>query len=148
MKKILKKVLFITDNYDDWNWKWFKKDFSNGNYYYNEESNWIKFKCDILKKLEQAKNIKKGVYDIILIDYGIIGDIRYNTAEELNKRIKIIEDLYKKCEYLILQGIMAKYYIENDIKNYMNKFKILKKLKIVSFGRDDLLYDLYHIIRK
>ena len=135
MKKVLKKCLFISDNWDmdKISWKVFKECFDGGYYYAHEEDNWLKFKSHILRRLEQAKDIKKDEYDIILIDYGIIGDIKYNTKEELEKRIKIIEDLYKKCEYLLLQGVMAKYYIENDIKNYMNRFKILKRLNIVSF---------------
>ena len=146
--KIKKRVLFITDNYSEHSWKTFKKLFKNGNYYYDIKSNWLKFDCEMIKDLEQARGIKKGEYDIILIDYGIIGDVKYDTEKEIGNRIKIIEALYKKCAYLLLQGVLAKYYIENDINGYMDRFDILKKLKIVSFGTEDLIYDLYQIIKK
>ena len=146
--KTNKKILFISDNFSESSWKYFSKAFSNGNYFYSEEDNWLSFTPSLMENLKKVKEIKKEEFEIILIDYSLLGDIKYNTRRELINNIKLVEELYFKCDYLFLQGMMAKHYVNHDRKNFLSGAEIIQKLGIVSFNREDLLYDLYQLIPK
>jgi oligoribonuclease (3'-5' exoribonuclease) len=80
-----------------------------------------------------VNNIKK--YDYIIIDYGLIGNIKFSKKDIPNNINKIIL-LKNKCKEIILTGAMNKMLIENDIQflsKEMNEFNKLKKFRIINW---------------
>ena len=139
MKKVLKKVLFISDDFDSMIMDRFlitKKFVEPGNIYYSKESNWLKFKIDLIKSFQDIKKKKIKDYDCILIDYGLLGDKKEN--------IKIITDIHnKQIPIGWCGGLSARY--NDDAKDMFPKLKFLHNLPSSSTGHEEILFILYEI---
>ncbi len=78
MKKVLKKILFFTDDFDQ---EMLDMSCSDGDFFYNDESNWCRFKIEKITSFKEVDRRKK--YDVVLIDFGLLGN-REKQGEEEN----------------------------------------------------------------
>ncbi len=131
-----KKILFITDDFDKISWQSKKKLCEPGNIYYNEKTNYLKFKFDKIDSFENLDKRKK--YDAILIDYGLIGDKKEN--------IEILQLLYsKEIPLAWVGGLGGSLHYNKDAKLMFPKQKFLHNLYSSSTGHEEILFLLYGI---
>ena len=136
MKKVLKTVLFISDDFgDEEDWKDAKDDCEPGNYFYGKENNWLKFKFDIVKSFE---NITSTDYDAIMIDYGLVG------GEE---NMKFLSQLYRKGKPMAWIGGMPRCYLVDDFEKLFPNYPFASALHVGGIGTDDVLWILYDLFK-
>jgi hypothetical protein len=139
--KVLKKILFITDDWNEFNFKCKRKLCEKGNYFYNKESNWLRFKFFLRKDFVE---LQKREYDAVLIDYGLI-DNKYRLINS-KPVISFLQDYYMegiKLAWVGGLGGLDKYNMSAQIDFPQNSF--LHKLPTSSTGHEDILYLLYRI---
>lgn len=137
MVKQSKRILFITDDFDNNAWQIRKKLCESGNIFYDSKSNYLKFKFDKVKTFEEIDNRKR--YDVILIDYGIIGD--------KEKNIEFLESFWLKGILLAwVGGLGGSNRYNEDAKVMFPKQTFLHNLPSSNTGHEGillLLYDLF-----
>jgi len=134
MNKKLLKILYISDDFSDSSWKMYKENIFEGDYFYSEESNTHNFDAELVKTISDGLiKTKSNKYDFVLVDYGLIGNERKEFRKLINK------------EFVILTGALDRHYIKNDLENSPYDYP---ELDIVSFNSDEVIGDLYHILRK
>lgn len=139
MKKQLKKILFVTDDFGNHAWKIRKELTEPGNVYYGRKSNWLKFKFDKVKSFDKIDHRKK--YDAVLIDYGLIGDKKDN--------ITFLQKLYAKDIPLAWVGGLGgcgRY--NEDAKKMFPRHRFIHNLPSSTTGHEDMLFLLYDIFNK
>jgi len=141
MKKVLKKILIISDDYDMdsrlGHGHSIIKAVEPGNYYYsNTNANNLKFKLDII---ESWHNLKVAKYDAILVDYGFVG------GDDEEKAIEVLQDIAIKKIPLAWCGAMAGRYRE-DVKKLFPKLRFLHDLPFCGIGSDEILNLLYRLL--
>ena len=134
MEKITKRLLFISDDFNKYSWKGYYEILKDGEYYFEGNSNWLLFKCDIVTTIKEGLELRKQrEYDLVLIDYGLVGN-------ELKDFKKICEK-----EFVVYTGALDKHYIMNDIERSPYN---LPQLEFMRFGVNDLKSDLYGLFNK
>lgn len=146
MKRVLKKILFISDDFTSClcNRKSVESRLrmrvGPGNRYYKEcKANWLKFNIDLIESFDGCKLTG---YDAILVDYGLID----NT--ENMKKLKSA----KLGGTLIawvggLGGSMGDWY-NKDAKKMFPTFKSLHNLDNSDIDDDNMLSLLYRLFEK
>lgn len=135
MKKTVKNVLIISDDFED---NPIALAIEDGNYYSHKEDNIYKFNV-ILVESFNTPIYKK--YDAVLVDYGFIGE---NGQEKM--AIKKLQEVTRKKIPLAWVGGLPGHYNE-DCKKIFPKLKFLHNLQASSTGADDIKYLLYNLIK-
>ncbi len=131
--KIKKKVLIISDDFDEDSFSTFKELVDEGNYYYAEESNYFSFDVEHVEDFEDIRDtlfLRK--YDAYLIDYGIVGDDKDN--------LEMIKQMTNGI--VIWCGGLNGHYNE-DIKRLFPDRKYMHDLPECSIGAKDVILALY-----
>jgi hypothetical protein len=139
MKKKLKTVLFITDNWDESNFECVKYLCEPGNIYYNEESNHFKFDFSFVKKFSQVPDKN---FDVVLVDYGIMRSERCST--------RVLEKFYERGSVILWSGgfgdVKDKY--NDDAQKQFPEEKFLHHLQSCTTGHEEILFALYQALSK
>ena len=133
MKKIKKKVLWITDNWDEEDQESQKEDFLAGEFFYNSKANIFSFELEFMNELKYPS----GKYDAILIDYGL-----YDNTE---KNYRVLKRILKKGCLVFWGSAFNREIIEQDLKKIRPE---LTCIRFVGIRTDDILYTLYCFLRK
>lgn len=133
-KKILVKLLYISDDFNESSWKMYRENLFDGDYFSSEESNTHNFDAELVVSIgEGLIKTKNQKYDFVLVDYGLIGNERKEFRKLINQEI------------VILTGALDRHYIKYDLENSPYDYP---EFDIVSFNSDEIIGDLYHILRK
>ena len=149
MRKLSKKLLFWTDDFDKYAWEFRKKKIEKGNYYYDKNSNYLKFECDIIPHIRYLDNRKR--YDAVLIDYGLLDTIKSGdgdsekSVKELN--IEFLQDCFTRGIKLAFVGGLCGKYCE-DAKRVFPKLRFLHNIPESSTRTEEILYLLYNLFEK
>ncbi len=134
MKKILLKLLLISDDFNDSSWKLYRENLFEGDYFSSEEDNTHNFDTELVTSISDGLiKIKYHKYDFVLVDYGLIGSERKEFRKLINKEI------------VFLTGALDRHYIKHDLETSSYDYP---EFDIVSFYSDEIIGDLYHILRK
>lgn len=144
VKKITKKILFISDDFEGFvdygkitAEQHLRDKISHGEYY-SFDNNYLKFDVDLAEKFSEV-TIKK--YDAVLVDYGLIGNKHTENA------IEILMDLHNTGAKLAWCGAMSECY-SKDARKIFPKRKFLHNLPACSICGDDILWLLYCLFPK
>jgi len=137
--KIPKKILFISDDFDNDHFEIIKSDLKKGNYFSSEYSNYFSFECDLIKNFDDFKE-EHYSYDAYLVDYGILGDS--------DKSIEIMKNLTDNICILVAWcgGLSRKY--NNDAKIMFPKETRLHNLPSCDTSCDEMKYMMYRNLRE
>ena len=142
-KKMKKKILIISDDYrtgyDDMDPFEYVKE---GNYYYDDESNYLGFEVDLIETFKDFKSCDG--YDAVLIDYGLVGEGAVGGGEEALKKL---QQMYVSGTKMAWCCAMAGY-VRDDIKKVYPKMRFLHALPCCSIGSDEILWMLYHLFER
>ena len=105
----IKRILYITDDYSGSSWE-SHKDCHNQGGSIGEYYNFVYNKRDSLKK--SINILKKKQYDLVLIDYGLIGD-----------EWDLVREFWNKYN-IMLTGFMPESTIKDDAKEHLPDIKI------------------------
>lgn len=133
--KIKKKILIISDDFDEHSFSTFKELVDEGNYFYGEESNCLSFDVQHVEDFEDIRDtpfLRK--YDAYLIDYGIVGDDEDN--------LEMIKKMTDNFGIVIWCGGLNGHYNE-DVKRLFPNRKYLYDLPECSIGAKDVIFALY-----
>lgn len=134
-EKVLKQILFITDDFSQTDFEFKCSCCEHGIYFYNAENNWLKFKFEMADSFARFVSFD---YDAILIDYGLLGD----DANSIDKLFKA----HEKHIPLAWVGGLGGWY-NTDVKRMFPKLKFLHNLPETGVSSDDILYLLYGIFK-
>lgn len=134
MNKTKKKILFISDDFGESSWDLTKEFCEHGDYFYSAESNWLEFEFHLIEDFDKLTHER---YDAILVDYGLINDV---------KNVRVLERLYKDGIPIAWVGGLDSWYNE-DAKEQFPDFPLLHNLPTSCTGCDDILVLLYEIFR-
>jgi len=132
MNKTTKKVLFITDDYDSKNEM--IRQISSGDYFFHEEYNYLSFD---LKIIEKITNYDGGIYDAVLIDYGLVND-----------RLDILNLIYRTGAKMAWVGGLGCNYYNDDIKKRHTNIEHLILPTSEGISVDNVLEILYILFDK
>jgi len=139
MKKQLKNILFISDDFSDNSFTILKEVCETGNFYYHQKNNCFKFKFTLITDF----SIPNNKFHAVLIDYGIVGNHLQANYDALQK----LERLYQKGIVLIWCGGLHR--ISNDdAKEQFPNHEFIHNLKHCGLCRDDVLLCLYESLKK
>jgi hypothetical protein len=135
MKKQLKNILFISDDFSGGSFAILKEVCELGNFYYHPKNNCFRFKFTLINDF----SIPTNRFHAILIDYGILGN-HYDALQKL-------ERLYNKGVVLIWCGGLHR--ISNDdAKETFPEQDFLHNLRHCGLSRDDVLFCLYKTLKE
>lgn len=144
MKKITKKILFISDDFEGFvdygkiTAEQHLRDKIGQGEYYSFDNNYLKFDVDLAEEFSKVK-IKK--YDAVLVDYGLIGN------KHTKKAIEKLMDLHNTGAKLAWCGALSDGY-SKDARYVFPKRKFLHDLPACSICDDDILWLLYSLFPK
>lgn len=111
-----------------------------------ESSNWMEFDTTIVTGFSKALELsedERRPFDIIIIDYGLVGGIFRDRYEE-KERLKLLQEFKADKKTLIWGGAMT-HYILSSAKREFPKLKFLHNLPVVGLEPDDIKHTLYII---
>lgn len=132
---VVKKVLFISDDFREDIWEDMVEDFKKEESYYKNESPKVSF---LIEKIESFKDCKlsniKG-YDLVAIDYGLVGN---------NKNMETVEKIacMTKCLWVGALGDM----IKSDIKEKFPEYALAQSLEVSDIDTDMILFNFYNVL--
>lgn len=132
--KIKKKILLISDDFDEDSFATFKKLVDEGNYFYAEESNYLSFDVKHIQSFEHIKNNALKEYGAYLIDYGLVGNDKNN--------VELIRKMTDDFGIVIWCGGLNGRYNEEAKRLFPNR-KYLHDLPECSIEADNVLFALY-----
>lgn len=137
MKKII-KILYISDDFRstiiNGSWELYKNILHDGIYYYSEEDNKFLFDADLVETIKEGLKVSRTIdYDIVLVDYGLVGNERKEFGELIDK------------EFVVLTGALDRHYIMNDLKKSPYDYQ---EFEIVRYNVDELKGDLYDLFKR
>lgn len=137
INKKLKKIMFITDDYDDETWEMNKEGCEHGEYFNpsSKYANWLTFDFHRTEDFN-LKGLDK--FDAILIDYGLVGN---------DGNMRLLERLYKKGVPLAWTGGLGGGWVRDDLKNKFPDFLFAQGMLSASIGRDETLVLLYEVFK-
>lgn len=133
MEKIIKKILIITDNFED-NKDWKEdiiKDGKKGAFPWHEDEGINYFYFDI-EIIEEIKPLNK-YYDAILVDYGLF--------DNTQKNYRIVKSFIKNTPIVLWCSALSGDYVINDLKKIRPELSYLRSIDI--HDRDRLRIGLY-----
>ncbi|KYC46926.1 MAG: hypothetical protein AMQ74_01737 [Candidatus Methanofastidiosum methylothiophilum] len=144
--------MYITDDYDDKDFRErIKGQINNGMFYYEypndkESLNWLEFDTTIATRFHKVFEMtqeERDSFDIVIVDYGIMGGTFRDRSEE-KERLRLLQEFKADKKKLIWGGAIT-HYIPASVKREFPKHKFLHNLPIVGLEPDDIKSTLYKI---
>ena len=135
MTKTLKRILFISDDFYGDTWGYTKEECEPGDYFFgggDDEANCLRFEFHLIESFDELTSER---YDAVLVDYGLINDV---------KNMRVLEKMSKDNILIAWVGGLDSWYNE-DARNNFPDFPLLHNLPKSCIGNDDILILLYEI---